>query len=170
MQQSSLREKKIMCATAVLFYLCLFTFWLTAKVYAGYIMQTEQSVHAYIAAFHTGSSRTWKEMYELNPSMSGTEEQKIAINVENNSEVAVRYIFSFETEGNLPLVITGNGPEQSVLQKGKEENTWIIERKAGLHQDETYVFTLSLNCDGETYQYAGGVDSIRLTIVGEQID
>jgi len=155
----------------LLLALTLVSFWMLGNLYARYATQASGSDSARVAAFQITDSNDVAETYQIYPSMTGEEQQKVAVQIQNSSEVAVRYTFSFDTDGNLPLVITGNSPEGTTLTKATDtENSWTIEKAAGSGWNETYTFALSLDNTSENYQYAGGVESMTLTVLAEQID
>lgn len=148
--------------------LTLFSFWLLGNLYAKYATQAEGGDSARVASFQVEDSNDLEETYVLEPALTAAESSVINVTVKNSSEVAVRYTFSFETDGNFPLVITGDGPN---LQADAEESqTWIADKTAGSTWDEAYTFTLSLKDEEDNYQYAGGVESIQLTVTAAQID
>lgn len=186
-------ENRMMQLLLVLITLTLFSFWMLGNMYAKYVTKSEGTDSARVAAFVIEDTNNLKQTYELNPSMTGTDEQKVQVTIKNSSEVAVRYTFSFITDGNLPIQIAGNrksngsndensdgnsnGSETSIggsaATKGTDgvnANTWTVEKTAGTSWDETYTFTLSIENTNESYQYAGGVESIQLTVKAEQID
>ena len=144
-------------------------FCMPATLYAGYIVRTEASDEAEVAAFQIENQMIWKEICELDPFLTGAEEQNIKVVIDNDSDTDIRYLFELETDGNLPLLIKGTGPNGTRLTRLPEGNTWLVDKGAGAHSEE-YIFTVSLNPDDENYQYAGGVSSIRLTVTEEQKD
>lgn len=144
-------------------------FCMPATLYAGYIVRTEVFEDAGVAAFQVENQMIWKETCELDPFLTGAEEQNIKVVINNDSETDVCYLFELETDGNLPLLIKGTDSNGTILTRIPGENTWLVDKAAGA-QSEEYIFTVSLNPDDENYQYAGGVSSIRLTVTEEQKD
>lgn len=161
-------EQRILRILAVLLGLTLISFWMLSGLYAKYVTGSQGEDSARVAAFRITDANDIQETYVLNPSLSADEAKKVTVTIENASEAALRYTFSFETEGNLPLQITGSGPEGVMLTQ--EEQVWTTERPAGSGAEESYTFTLSMSNEEQNYQYAGGVESIRLTVRTEQID
>lgn len=144
-------------------------FCMPATLYARYIIRTEASDDAEVATFQVENQMIWKETYELDPFLTGAEEQNIKVVIDNDSDTDIRYLFELETDGNLPLLIKGAGPNGTRLARLPEENTWLVDKEAGA-QSEEYIFTVSLSQNDENYQCAGGVSSIRLTVTEEQKD
>lgn len=163
-------ENKLPQILLLLCSLTLFSFWMLSHLYARYTTQMTGQDSARVAAFHVKDGNDLQETYVLDPSITDGDAQKITVTVENNSEVAVRYTFSFEADGNLPLEITAGAPEGITLQKEMAQNVWTVEKEAAVKWDETYTFTLSMEKEEENYRYSGGVESIRLTVKAEQID
>ena len=146
----------------------MFSCWMLGGLYAKYVTTANSADSARVAAFSVKDGNTMEKTYLLTPSANGGD--SFAVEMENNSEVAIRYTFSIEKEGNLPLNITANGPAGTVLSKEENADCWTVEKKAGEGQNETYTFTLSIENTEESYQYAGGVEQIQLTVKAEQID
>ena len=170
MSKRETRENRLLQIVLILLALTLISFWLLSNMYARYVTQSEGSDSARVAQFQIGNENHLNETYVLNPMMSGGEDQKVTVRITNDSEVAVRYTFTFKTDGNLPLAITGSGPSGTTLQKTDGKNVWTIDKAPATKCDEVYTFNLSLENNDESYQYAGGVEKIQLTVQAEQID
>lgn len=170
MSKRETHENRLLQIVLILLALTLISFWLLSNMYARYVTQSEGSDSARVAQFQIENKNNLKETYVLNPMMSGSADQKITVGITNDSEVAVKYTFTFKTDGNLPLTITGSGPSETTLQKKDGENVWTIDKSPATQWDEVYTFNLSLENDEESYQYAGGVEKIQLTVQAEQID
>ena len=170
MSKSDRFETAMLRMLLLLCTLTLFSFWMLGNLYAKYAVGASGTDSARTAVFEISDDNNLRETYVLNPAMTGTDEQKVQITVKNSSEVAVRYTFSFETEGNLPLEITASAPEGVSIQKDASSWKWVVEKEAGSQWNESYHFVLSLEDAEDNYQYAGGVESIQLTVTSEQID
>lgn len=153
----------------ILLAFTIYSFWMLGGLYARYVTKAEGGDNARVAYFQIADSNTLQKTYKLVPMSTDNQEQAFTVNMSNNSETAVRYTFSIEKEGNLPLNITAQN-NGNVLTKDTVSDVWSVERAAGKSGDEEYKFTLSLDNTEENYRYSGGVESIRLTVKAEQID
>lgn len=163
-------ENRIWQILLILLALTMFSFWMLGGLYARYVTGAEGEDSARVASFQVNDSNTLQKTYELNPMTINSANRQFTVKITNNSETAVRYTFSVEKNGNLPLNIAVNGPNHTTLSKDETADVWRVDKAAGKYQDEPYTFTLSLDDTDENYQYAGGVESIVLTVKAEQID
>lgn len=163
-------ENRIVKMALLLLTLTMLSFSLLGNLYARYVTQAEGEDSARVASFQADDSNTLQKSYELSPMTVNSDQQKFTVKMTSNSEVAVRYRFSITKEGNLPLTITAAGPEGTALSPETVGDVWIVDKAAGKYQEEPYTFTLSLENTEESYRYAGGVESIVLTVDVEQID
>lgn len=161
--------KRMQRLCGILASLTLLSFSGLGSLYARYVTEATGVDSARVAAFQITEQDDLAETYVLYPELDGEAKQEIRVTMENKSETAVRYLFSIETEGSLPLQIEAGGPEGAVPEK-QEENCWMVERPAGPGEAEKYLFLLSLPDEADNYRYAGGVESLRLTIRAEQTD
>ncbi len=166
------RQQTVLKLLIVLMTMTIVSFWMLGNLYAKYVTQGSGADSARVAVFQISDSDDLNASYEINPSLTGEKQQKIEIKVTNSSEVALRYSFSFDMDGNLPVEIEGAAPDGITMTKKTAENTWTADRAAvsGNAVQETYTFTLSLDNTEENYQYAGGVERLRLHVRAEQID
>lgn len=163
-------ENRLMQTVILLLGLTLISLWMLSNMYAKYVSQGEGTDSARVAQFHVTATDNFSETYELNPSMTDNDTQKIQIKVTNKSEVATKYIFNFQTDGNVPFDIKGTGPDGTTLTKSEDKEQWEIDKSPKTNWDETYTFTIAMKNTEENYQYAGGVGSIKMTVTAEQID
>lgn len=159
-------ENRIIQILLILLALTMLSFWMLGNLYAKYATSSENSDQARVARFSVLDTNDMQETYEIHPSLTGSQVQQIKIRVTSSSDVAVRYTFSIDLDGNLPIRING----EDGLEKQSNANIWTTEKTAGASGDETYTFTMSLENEADSYQYAGGVESIVLTVKAEQID
>lgn len=163
-------ENRILQMVLLLLACTMFSFWMLANLYARYVTGAEGEDSARVASFQVGDSNTLEKTYELTPVTTDSAKRQFTVKMSNDSEVAVRYTFSIAREGNLPLTITASGPEGTALSEDSTSEVWRVEKAAGTYSDEPYTFTLSLPDTEDNYRYAGGVESIVLTVKAEQID
>ena len=149
---------------ACLFCLVLVSYWMLGNLYAKYTTETSMGDGARVASFSVGDENTLQETFAV--SLVPGETKQVQVKMTNHSEVAVRYLFDFTVEGDLPLQIK---PAERMDEFTKNAGgAWVTERPANLTADDAYLFDLSI--DGSDYSYAGGVASVELTVTAEQID
>lgn len=163
-------ENRLMQAVILLLGLTLLSLWMLSNMYAKYASQGSGFDSGRVAQFHVSSENNMKETYQLNPEMTDQDLQKVTVLITNDSEVAVKYTFKFESEGNLPLAVTGQAPGGLLLAQSESGDQFTIQKAAGEELSEVYTFTIAIKNTEESYQYAGGVGSIKMTVTAEQID
>lgn len=163
-------DNRLMQVLILLLSLTLLSLWMLTNLYAKYVTQAEGSDSARVAKFHIDASDNFKETYELDSSITDRGEQQVQIQITNNSEVATKYTFSFEIDGNVPFDIKGKAPENVTLTKQEDADQWTVEKPPMKDQTEIYTFTIKIKDTEENYQYAGGVGSMKLTVSADQID
>ena len=158
---------------SILFCLTLISMWMTANMYARYTTEANGEDSARVAKFYISDTNDLTKTYAVTLTPDKTE--TIGIKIINNSEVAVRYTFSFETKGNAPLTIsmendstTAESGTTDVLTKESDENIWNVEKEAAVNEEDCYQAEISLGDAG--YQYSGSVAMITMTVKAEQID
>lgn len=162
-------DNRLMQVLILLLSLTLLSLWMLTNLYAKYVSQGEGSDSARVAQFHINASDNFRETYELAPSLLDNDSQKVNIQITNKSEVATKYTFTFEMDGNIPLEITSAGPEGVTITK-EEKNQWTVEKPPTNIQNEQYTFTIKIKNTEENYQYAGGIGSVKMTVSADQID
>lgn len=164
-------DNRLMQVLILLLSLTLLSLWMLTNLYAKYVSQGEGSDSARVAKFQINASDNFRETYELDPSMTDNDSQKVNVQITNDSEVATKYTFTFETDGNIPFDIEAKAPEGEQLTKQENEMKWTVQKPPTNSENENYTFTIKIKNTGEdNYQYAGGIGSIKMTVSADQID
>ena len=163
-------DNRLMQVLILLLSLTLISLWMLTNLYAKYVSQGDGADSARVAQFHIDATNNFSETYELNPSMTESDTQKVNVEITNKSEVATKYTFTFKTDGNIPLEIQGKAPSGVTITKQENQNQWTVEKAPTNDQNEQYTFTIKIKDTEENYQYAGGVGSIRMNVSAYQID
>lgn len=149
---------------AVLLLLVLITACFGPYLYARYVSSTkvpEQS--ATVAYFDTDMPNPLETTVyvDMNPT---SQPRSFTVRATNGSEVSVRFILETETDGNLPLLFSGITPLV-------EDSTgcWHFDAPPATAQTPL-TFTVAWDPNETGFQYAGGVNFLKLTVSAEQLD
>jgi hypothetical protein len=98
---------------------------------------------------------------------SSSGDTSFTVRVTNNSEVAVRYKFTLENEGNLPLILTTT--DKKVVRTTDPGQVWkTIDVVFPGTTD--YKFSATWDESQNDYRYSVGVQNIKITVTAEQED
>ena len=172
------RPNQVFRAALVLLCAVLVSVWMISGLLARYTAGGTGSDEARVASFDvTADLQNFEAEFpvQMKPGDSVT----CSFDITNSSETAVNMQAVLETEGNLPLKIDyqkGNTGSLNSLadniqdvQKGSCKFSDAIE--AGNKEKQTYQIKISWPADnGKSYQYANGVEAVKLTVTASQID
>ena len=96
------------------------------------------------------------------------EMEYLNLELENDSDVVVRYMLTIEVDGNLPLNIGIKDKNTTDELIRETDDRWIIERKMLVSDTDQFRFALSLT-DAD-YTNSGGVAMIHMTVKTKQAD
>lgn len=169
MKENRNNSNLAMRAAAVLFCLTMLSLWVLTGTYAKYITQASGSDSARTAAFDISDTNSLQQTFAV--SLYPGKKENISINVTNKSEVAVRYIFTYETDGNIPLTINMDAETGKTVpvKSADGSNTFSVDCVPA-KGEETDHYSAVLSMSNDNYQYSGGVQWITLTLKAEQID
>lgn len=151
---------------AIIAGISILSIWLTGNIYARYITQVSDTEKGRTARFNIMENNTLEnqQTFTLVPG----EMEYLNLELENDSDVAVRYMLTIEVDGNLPLDIgikDKNTTDESIRET---DERWIIERKMPVNDTDQFRFALSL-ADAD-YMNSGGVAMIHMTVKTKQAD
>ncbi len=135
---------------SVLFVLVMITAQATSGIYAKYVTRAESSDSARVAKFSVtqllNGSTPAPLSLTVSPSMPGATQ---TVQVQNDSEVAVRITVTAKTTGNLPLEISQPAPLE--LAPGAEGSltvtvSWPAEENSFTYSSEIDHLTITVNC------------------------
>jgi hypothetical protein len=170
--EGEMRKNIMLRSAAAMLCLVLISGWAISGVLAKYVTGGSSGDSANVAAFSVTEGAFETKSIDLLPG-SGTQNDKntFDITVTNNSEVAVKYTFTMELTGNLPLKIATANKEE--LTKGNDSDgnmTWSTNVAAGENSTNNYTFYPVWDSSKNSYIYSGGVESIQVTVSAEQED
>lgn len=150
---------------AVLLCLTVMSVWGTSRLYARYSTTASGSDGARVARFAFSTSDSLTQQADYSVQLTPTEQETIELQIENDSETAVRCQIAFHSTGNAPLQFA---PDVSSGVTADGENTWYLDLEAGEKTQKSVVFTVRMN--SAAYEYAGSVSQISLDVRAEQLD
>lgn len=175
MRKNSKKKKNQLSLRTLVICLFICNLLLTRVTFAKYITTTSDADSARVAKFCvTADVKEFSETFtiELDPVSNA---DPFVLEVENDSETAVRLTAVIEIEGNLPLRVTCEKE-----QVGKNEKVDVVENSSfssftnvlDMHQKERYRIYVKWNeiTDYEMYFYSNGVSAVSLTVSAEQVD
>jgi hypothetical protein len=172
MEQKKKRTgNRIPLVAAGLLCLALLSSWLISGLLARYTTSTEGGDAARVATFVIDGSAEGNTGYVYIQPGSGEDANDIdefTIEVTNNSEVAVRYRFSMDVEGNLPLELTPTD-DSSNLEPSENNLEWHT-KDAVQNGTTKYKFKTVWKNKNNDYRYSDGIESIKVTLTAEQED
>ena len=144
----------------------ILSIWLTGNIYARYIIQVSGTEKGRTARFNIMENNTLenKQTFTLVPG----EMEYLNLELENDSDVVVRYMLTIEVDGNLPLDIGIKDKNTTDELIRETDDRWIIERKMLVSDTDQFRFALSLT-DAD-YTNSGGVAMIHMTVKTKQAD
>ncbi len=165
-------------AAAVLLCLTLFTTHLVGGLYARYTTSAESSDGARVAryAFDVKGGTTEQE-FTIN--LAGIKKPgdpaSVTFTVTNANEngvceVAQQYTVYVTELGSLPLTYSIGNTNAKAMVAGSEKVLLTGNLAAGVEDSETITLNISWPDDETNPNYAGGVASLHIRIVAEQID
>jgi hypothetical protein len=161
----------LMRAAVVIFWMTVVSMCAVSGVLARFTSEANAGDSASAAAFEiTGSTDIETASFVVSPGSGegGAEEDQIfTIKIKNSSEVSVKYHFSIEMEGNLPLSIAAVDTD-SVEQD--EDGEWYTKSPAASGSTVTYQFYPVWDSAKNSYVYSEGAASISITATAEQED
>lgn len=167
MERKNSRSLTLLRILSILLCLTLISTWMLANMYARYTTQASGEDSARVAAFSITDNSVLTRDYTVTLVPGETENLDVAIT--NKSEVALRYVFDFAVDGNLPLEVAMKNSDtgQAAPTRGSD-GKWTLERNAGVNATDEYQVALSLG--GDDYRYSAGAAMITMTVKAEQID
>lgn len=178
-EKKDYRPNRIFRAALVLLCTVLVSVWMISGLWARYTTGSTGSDEARVASFDvTADMKNFEAMFTvpLNPGESAA----YSFEIKNSSETAVNLQAILETEGNLPLKIeyqkgSTNADTWNILAENIQE---VQEGKckfsdamaAGNEEIQTYQIQISWPADRDGYQYANGVETVKLSVTASQID
>lgn len=173
MEYAGKREKGILCAVIILFYLTAASCWLTWNVYAKYTMSDFGGDGARVARFEVQESGT--ATADITAELAPGENYSYEVDVVNKSETAITYKITAEnTYNNLPLTFEMyelNGTE-SVSDDGNGKAVRYGEIAAADGNTRRYALRISWKEEdgSRNPEYAGQADLFRVTLEAAQAD
>jgi hypothetical protein len=146
------------------------------KVSARYATSSSSNDSARVATFDVeiGGVQDFEQEFQITPS----EDKEYTFQVTNNSEVAIDMNATFETMGNLPLEYECykdgkilnllSPPEESTTTA--ENETYTFNDKMQISEKAEYTIMITWPEENNSYKYAGGVETVKLTIEASQRD
>lgn len=149
-------------ATMLLFLLTMITTSMTSGLYARYTTAASGEDSARVAAFSIQSEGELSQSFSLSL-LPGGDTSK-AIEITYSGEVAVRYVLTVESTGNLPLTFSIDGQTAA-----KQSNQITVKLSPGTHTKE-HTLRIAWPIDENGYGYSTEMDLITVRVECEQID
>lgn len=145
---------------AVLLILVMLSTSMLAGRYARYASSTTGSASARVARFsvtETSDLLTESILLDVHPGQP----DQVAIQVDNDSEVAIRYCIDVVSSGNLPLQ----------FQVKVDDTAYPIPFEGSMSPDSSETYTLIASWNGAAdISYAGMVDQLQVSLQAIQLD
>lgn len=173
------RPNQIFRAALVLLCMVLVSVWMISGLLAKYTAGGTGSDEARVASFDvTADTKNFEVKFPVQQKPG--ESVTCSFDITNFSETAVNIQAVLETEGNLPLQINyqkGNTNAGSWnlltenIQDVQEGSCSFSDAiAAGNQEKQTYQIQISWPADRKGYQYANGVEAVKLSVTASQID
>ncbi|XCP85916.1 hypothetical protein ABXS75_03690 [Roseburia hominis] len=173
------RPNWVFRAAMVLLCMVLVLTYITAGLLAKYAAMGTGQDQARVASYDVTANMPAFET-EIPVVLKPGESKEYTFTITNSSEVAVQMQAALQTEGNLPLKIehqkgtAESGNWQTLTGNIQTESgttcTWSDPLAAGDVEEQTYRIRISWAENCSEYQYANGVEAVKLTITASQID
>lgn len=173
------RPNRVFRAALVLLCVVLVSVWMMSGLLARYTAGVVGSDDARAASFDvTADMQSFETVFPVRqkPGDSAT----FNFEITNSSETAVDIQAVLETEGNLPLKIEyqkGSTAADSWnilaenIQEVQEGKCSFSDALAARNEEkQTYQIQISWPTDRKGYQYANGVETVKLSVTASQID
>jgi hypothetical protein len=170
--EGEMRKNIMLRSAAAMLCLVLISGWAISGVLAKYVTGGSSGDSANVAAFSVTEGASETKSIDLLPGSGDADKDKngFHVSVTNNSEVAVKYTFTMELTGNLPLEIATDDEALTKDSDSDENMTWSTNVAAGKNSTNNYTFYPVWDSSKNSYIYSGGVESIQVTVSAEQED
>jgi hypothetical protein len=162
------RGNRMVRLALVLTCLTMLSVWMLSGLAARFVTGANNGDEARVAKFEVDGnikeSGTGNIVVSPGNSRGDT---SFTVQVTNNSEVAVRYKFTLENEGNLPLILTTSN--QKVAKSNDAGQVWQTTDVVSPGMTE-YTFYATWDENQDDYRYSVGVQNIKITVTAEQED
>jgi hypothetical protein len=165
------RGNRIVRLALVLTCLTMLSLWRLSGISARFATGADSGDEARVAKFDVGGDITGStQNIVVHPGSTG-DNSSFTVQVTNSSEVAVRYKFTLENVGNLPLKLTTGSGQAGVEQLDDKGLVWrTTDAIPPGEEEKSYTFYASWDEKTNDYRYSVGVQNVRITVTAEQED